>query len=71
MDRQTDMTKLTVAFRNTPKHEENILEFMCQSHFTSCLKKGEGREEMKIKFMPNASSTTHTKKEYYYEIHYK
>jgi len=35
------------------------------------LKKGEGRKEMKIKFMPNAFSTTHTKKEHYYEIHYK
>jgi len=72
MDGRTDRyDKANSHFSQYSKHEENILEFMCKSHFTSCLKKGEGRKKKKIKFMPNAFSTIYTKKEYYYEIHYK
>jgi hypothetical protein len=38
----------------------------------TCLKKRRKETiEMKIKFTPNAFSTTHTKKEYHYEIHNK
>jgi hypothetical protein len=63
-DRQTVRTKLIVTFCNTP----NMKKIFWNSHAkvislqATCLKKkGEGRNEMKIKFMPNAFSTTHTK----------
>ena len=49
MDGQTDRYDIANScFSQYSKHEENILEFMCISHFTSCLKGG--GTEKKLRF---------------------